>query len=131
MRKIYLLILFVIISASTCFSQVENVQLSSPVYDFIKEMSVKKIIAYDDDNPNLSRFEVADYLKTIASKTSQLSNTEIKLLNKYKVEYIPEEANSENTWQMFGSGKKFSKNLNDFFSCQGQFSECFTCLLSG
>ncbi|MEI7483755.1 MAG: capsule assembly Wzi family protein [Ignavibacteriota bacterium] len=116
MRKIYFLLLFVLISASTCFSQIENVQLSSPVYDFIKEMSVKKIIAFDDDNPNLSRFEVADFLKTIATKTSQLSNTEIKLLNKYKVEYIPEESNSDNTWQMFGSGKKFSKNLDDFFS---------------
>jgi hypothetical protein len=95
---------------------VENVPLSSPVYDFIKEMSVKKIIAFDDDNPNLSRFEVADYLKTIATKTQQLSNTEIKLLNKYKVEFIPEESNSDNTWQMFGSHKKFSENFKDFLS---------------
>ena len=57
MKKIYLPVLFVLIFASVCFSQVENVPLSSPVYDFIKEMSVKKIIAFDDDNPNLSRFE--------------------------------------------------------------------------
>ena len=79
-------------------------------------MSVKKVISFDDDNPNLSRFEVADFLKTIDTKKSQLSSTEIKLLNKYKVEYIPEESNNDNTWQMFGSKKKFSKNLDGFFS---------------
>lgn len=116
MRKIYLPLFFVLISVSVCVSQVENVPLTYPVYDFLKEMSVKKIIAYDEDSPNLSRFEVADFLKTIDGQKSQLSNTEIKLLNKFKIEYIPELANTDNTWQMFGSGRKFTKNLNDFFS---------------
>ncbi len=116
MRKIYLPLFLFVISVSLCFSQVENVPLSYPVYDFLKEMSVKKIIAFDEDSPNLSRFEVAAFLKTIDAEKSQLSSTETKLLNKYKVEFIPEESNNGNTWQMFGSGKKFSKNLEEFFS---------------
>jgi len=116
MKKIFLPVLLILIYASVCLSQVENVPITFPVYDYLKEMSVKKIIAYDEDNPNLSRYEVADFLKTIDSKKTQLSSTEIKLLNKYKVEYIPEESNAENTWQMFGSGRKFSENLNGFFS---------------
>jgi hypothetical protein len=116
MRKIILPLLFLLFLASKGFTQIENVPLSYPVYDFLKEMSVKKIIAYDEDSPNLSRFEVAGFLKTIDGSKSQLSSTEIKLLNKYKVEYIPELSNADNTWQMFGSGKKFSKNLDGFFS---------------
>lgn len=112
-----LIIIFTCIIPYICFAQIENVPLGYPVYDFIKEMSVKKIISgYDEDNPNLSRFEVADFLKVIDSKKSELSNTEIRLLNKYKVEYIPEEANEKNTWKMFGSGKNFLRNLEDFFS---------------
>jgi hypothetical protein len=114
MKKIFFLSLLLALSYN-CFAQVENVQLKFPVYTFLKEMSVKKIIHYDDDNPNLSRFEVADFLKTIESKKQQLSHTEIKLLEEYKVEYIPEESNSSNTWNMFGSGKKFADNMIDGF----------------
>ncbi len=114
--KIFFTVISVFFLNSICFSQVENVPLSYPVYDFLKEMSIKKIISFDDDNPNLSRFEISDFLKIIESKKSELSNTEIKLLNKYKIEYIPEESNKDNTWQMFGSGKKYLKNLGEFFS---------------
>lgn len=114
MRKVIVLLLLLI--SARVFPQIENVPLDYPVYDFLKEMSVKKIIHYDDDNPNLSRFEVADFLKNIDSKKSGLSRTEIELLNKYKVEYIPEESNPDNTWKMFGSGRKFVENLDGFFS---------------
>ncbi|MCE1165018.1 MAG: capsule assembly Wzi family protein [Bacteroidetes bacterium] len=115
MKKVIVLLLL-FFSAGSIFSQVENVPLGFPVYSFLKEMSVKKIIHYDDDNPNLSRFEVAEFLKTIDSKKSALSRTETELLNKYKVEYIPEESNNSNTWNMFGSGRNFTENLDGFFS---------------
>ncbi len=114
--KLFLVFIFLFVLTSICYPQIENVSIEYPVYDFLKEMTVKKIINYDEDNPNLSRFEIANFLKTIDSKKPELSNTEIKILNKYKVEFIPEEANKDNTWQMFGSGKKFLKNLEDFFS---------------
>ena len=116
MRKLFLTIILFVIALSSGISQVENVSIEYPVYDFLKEMTVKKIINYDEDNPNLSRFEIANFLKTIDSKKSELSKTEIELLNKYKVEFIPEESNKDNTWQMFGSGNKFWNNLGDFFS---------------
>ncbi len=115
MKKI-IIVLFVFFAAARAFAQVENVPLYFPVYDFLKEMSVKKIIHYDDDNPNLSRFEVADFLKTIDLKKNSLTRTEKDLLEKYKVEYIPGESNSGNTWNMFGSGRKFTDNLDGFFS---------------
>ncbi len=115
--RIAQIIIYLFILTSFCFSQVENVPLSYPVYDFLKEMSVKKVISnYNDDNPNLSRFEVAEMLKIVDSKKNELSTTEKSLLDKFKIEFIPEEANSKNTWQMFGSGKNFIKNLGDFFS---------------
>jgi len=115
MKRLFIT-LFIFSVFKVSFAQIENVPLTFPVYDYLKEMSVKRIINFDDDNPNLSRFEVADFLKTIESKKSTLSKTEIELLNKYKVEYIPEESNKDNTWQMFGSGRPFINNLEDFFS---------------
>lgn len=116
MKKFHCVLIILFVFTSVLKAQVENVSIEYPVYVFLKEMTLKRIINFDDDNPNLSRFEVADFLKTIDSKKSELSNTEIKILNKYKVEFIPEEANKDNTWQMFGSGKPFWKNLEDFFS---------------
>ncbi len=39
---------------------------SHPVYTFLKEMKVKGIIPYiNEDLPNLSRFEVKNHLETI------------------------------------------------------------------
>lgn len=116
MKRLFLSAVLLFIAVSSGISQVENVSIEYPVYDFLKEMTVKKIINYDEDNPNLSRFEIADFLKTIESKKTELSRTEIKILDKYKVEFIPEESNKDNTWQMFGSGKNYWKNLEDFFS---------------
>ncbi len=114
MKNIFLLF-FLIFIIRGVNSQVENVPLYSPVYDFLKEMSVKGIIDLNDDNPNLSRFEVVDYLKQIEENKPSLSQTENDLLNKFKVEFIYEEANEKNTWNLFGSGRGFIKNLEDFF----------------
>ena len=76
--------------------------LTDPVYKFLKEMTVKRIIHdYVDDDPNLSRFQVADMLKTMNKKKSQLSRTEIKILNKYMIEFVPEELNSKTTTSLF------------------------------
>jgi hypothetical protein len=112
-----LLIFFILLFSCILRAQVENVPLSDPVYIFIKEMSVKKIISgYDDDNPNLSREDAAGFLKKIDKKKTELSGTEKELLEKFKPEFIPEESNKDNTWKMFGTGKNFINNLGDFFS---------------
>lgn len=100
--RLSLLITFLLLSASI-YSQVENVPLSNPVYDFLKEMKVKRIISnINDDNPNLSRFEVREYLETIESRFSELSTTESRLLAKYKIEFYDDEISSSNTWSAFG-----------------------------
>lgn len=115
--RIYIISTIIFLFTVKGFSQVENVPLSYPVYQFLKEMAVKKAISgYDDDNPNLSRYEVANFLKTIDTCKKQLNQTELELLAKYKSEFIPEESTNDNTWRMFGSQKNFSENLTDFFS---------------
>ncbi|MBL7128519.1 MAG: hypothetical protein ISS16_05990 [Ignavibacteria bacterium] len=99
------------------FPQVENVPLSNKVYDFLKLMSVKKIIpSINDDDPNLSRRDVADFLSQIDSKSIELSNTEKKLLNKYKIEFVPRERNRENTSVMFDGKGKFLKRFGEIFT---------------
>jgi hypothetical protein len=69
----------------------ENVPLDNEVYIFLKEMKVKKIIpSINDDNPNLSRAEVRKYLEIIDSQKINLSSTERKFLEKYKIEFYNE-----------------------------------------
>lgn len=99
------------------FAQVENVPLNNPVYNYLKEMEVKRIISdYNDDDPNLSRFEVAGFLDTIQNKIGQLSHTEKKLLNKYSIEFVPEVMDKKNTASMFKSNMKVSSGFKYLFS---------------
>ena len=84
-RFIALLGFFFIIKITS--AQVENVPLYNQVYDFLKTMSVKKIISYNDDNPNLSRNEVLKFLNETSGKSSKLSSIEKKSLEKYLLEF--------------------------------------------
>ncbi|MEW6703073.1 MAG: hypothetical protein AB1298_10205, partial [Bacteroidota bacterium] len=114
-RKIILLLLFFF--AAALYAQQENVPIDHPVYLFLKEMKVKKILeSIHDDNPSISRAETKKYLETISSSSNELSQTEKKLLKKYQDEFYDEEADSSNTFQFFGSGAGFSKNYSDIFS---------------
>ena len=62
-------LLVLISSAISVNAQVENISLKNPVYTFLKEMKVKNVIPYlTDDIPNLSRYQVKDYLKQIEEK---------------------------------------------------------------
>ena len=83
----YSIIVFLLLSRNV-FPQVENVPLNHPVYTFLKEMKVKNIIPYiNEDVPNLSRFQVKNYLKQVEEKLDELSNTERDLFNRYKTEF--------------------------------------------
>ena len=54
---IFILIVFAI-AVEDINAQIENVPLTDPVYNFLKEMRVKRIITdYNDDDPNMSRFQ--------------------------------------------------------------------------
>ncbi|MBK7253814.1 MAG: hypothetical protein IPI04_07820 [Ignavibacteria bacterium] len=78
------------------YSQIENAPLSNDVYNFLKEMQVKRVISgVNDDNPNLSRFQIADFLNSIQMKGNELSATEKKLLDKYMIEFVPEVRNKK------------------------------------
>lgn len=97
-------------------AQVENVHLSDDVYEFLKEMKVKRIIeTISDDNPNLSRGKVCDLLIEIEEKSAELSATEIARLNKYKDEFFYNELPNNRKWEMFGSDS-ISGSFNNFFS---------------
>lgn len=116
-RKLIYIITLVFISGGYCNAQIENVPLSYPVYDFLKEMRVKRIISeLNDDNPNLSRFEVVKYLDEIQLKSNELSNTEKMLLNKYMIEYNPDEINPRTTMSLIKSNMNVSNGFRDFFS---------------
>ncbi|MEO8446512.1 MAG: capsule assembly Wzi family protein [bacterium] len=117
-KSVALLLLFVI-----CFTyqqstaQVENVPLSNSVYEFLKEMRVKGIITnYNDDDPGMSRFQVADRLQIMNKKKSKLGKVETELLEKYMIEFVPEEINKTNTTSLFGGNMKMSHGLKEFFT---------------
>lgn len=108
---IFILIVFAI-AAEDINAQIENVPLTDPVYNFLKEMRVKRIITdYNDDDPNMSRFQVADQLRLMFRKRTQLSRTENKILNKYMIEFLPEELNSKTTTSLFGGNTGASDGL--------------------
>ena len=99
------------------FTQIENVPLSNSVYDFLKEMSVKGVIhGFDDDNINLSRFQVISFLETAEQQSSLLNNTERKLLRKYSVEFETENMNGENATVLFDGKENFREKIKEAFS---------------
>jgi hypothetical protein len=113
-RTAFLILLFM---ANSFFSQQENVSIDNDVYTFLKEMSVKKLIAnIHDDNPIMSRYEVKKHLEKIEEQKNALSETEIKILQKYQDEFYDDEADSSNTYQIFGASAGFSKKGSDLFS---------------
>lgn len=107
----------IIFSGSKLNAQVENIPLENPVYGYLKLMNVKKIIpSINDDDPNLSRGDIENFLMMIETKKSQLSTAEKQLLNKYKVEFIAPEMNNSNSTGLFNPGTPFKKRLADIFS---------------
>jgi hypothetical protein len=121
----YLIIISIILSA-TVFPQVENVPLNHPVYTFLKEMKVKNIIPYiSEDVPNLSRFQVKDYLKQVEEKLNELSNTERNLLNRHKAEFY-ELLDPDNTTYFFHPDKDFGTSLSDAFSNKVKYFYAYT-----
>ncbi|MBT8383043.1 MAG: hypothetical protein KJO59_11865 [Ignavibacteria bacterium] len=106
----------ILIYFTSTFSQVENLPLNHPVYTFLKEMKVKKIISYiNEDIPNLSRFEVRDFLVEIDSKIPELSGVEIKLLNRYKTEFY-KNLDEEKSTYFFQQGKNLGNSFSEIFS---------------
>jgi len=124
-RFLYFLITIVLTIGNT-FSQVENVSLTHPVYNFLKEMKVKGIVPYiNEDLPNLSRFEIREHLEIIDYKRGELSSTEIKLLNRYKTEFY-ESLDADTTTYFFHPEKNFSTSLSEVFSDKVKYLYAFS-----
>lgn len=113
-KKLLITLLLVCVPAG--FSQVENVQITHPVYTYLKEMKVKGIIDYfREDESVISRFEISNLLKTISENRGRLSNTEIKILDKYYVEFS-DSITQQNSTILFDPENTFTSNLSQVFS---------------
>ena len=121
----YSIIIFLLLHPSI-FPQVENVPLNHPVYTFLKEMKVKNLIPYiSEDVPNLSRFQVKDYLMQVEEKLGELSITEKNLFNRYKLEFY-ELIDPENTTYFFHPEKDFGTSFSEAFSNKVKYFYAYT-----
>ena len=122
-RSLLLVLLGFII---TLHAQVDNVPLNHPIYIFLKQMKVKNIIPYiSDDVPNLSRFQVKNYLQEVETKSSELSSTEKKLFNRYKVEFY-EVLDTVHTNYFFSPYEDFGESLEGLFSNKIKYFYAFS-----
>jgi hypothetical protein len=123
LRSLLLVLLGFIININ---SQVENVPLNHPVYTFLKEIKVKNVIPYiGEDVPNLSRFQVKFYLQQVEEKLNELSDTERRLFERYKLEFY-ELIDPENTTFFFHPEKSFGASLSDVFSNKVKYFYAYT-----
>jgi hypothetical protein len=117
MKKIIFSVLLLCFLPVLLSAQHENVELINPVYDYLKIMSVKKIItSIHDDNPNMSRKEISDFLAQISEKENELSKVEKGLLKKYTIEFVDDEESRNNTYSFLGGNVYPKYPLSDFFS---------------
>src|SRR4030095_3899156 len=106
-------IAIVLLNENFAFSQVEFVDVSHPVYNFLKRMQLKKIIPdYNSSNIPMSRKEVASYLSQIQNKISSQTNTDKKLLRDYEVEFEYDISNETKNQSSLFAKKGFSNFLN-------------------
>lgn len=109
-----------LLAGNFLFAQQENVPLDNEVYTFIKEMKVKGLISgIHDDNPNLSYYEVLNFLNEIKEHKEELSKTEFKLLKKFLTEFDYKNYDNSNNVNFFGGN--FSKNPLDIFTDKNKF----------
>jgi hypothetical protein len=113
--KILFLIVLILIT-NISFSQVENVPITNSVYTFLKEMKVKGILSFiREDDPVLSRFEVKEFLEKVNTQKEQLSNTETKLLNKYRIEFS-DTVDPDSSTQLFNSPNGFFTDFDQMIT---------------
>ena len=112
-KILFILILF---TSQISFAQVENVPLNNPVFTFLKEMKVKRLIPYIyEDIPNISRFQVKELLMKIDQQKEKLSSVELELLNWYKVEFY-EILDTSQTTYFWNPDRSFGGTFLDMFT---------------
>jgi hypothetical protein len=106
-KYLFVVLCFLFLSCLTAvvsFAQVENVSAYDPIYTFLKRMELKGIIEnYHSAIIPLSRGEIAGFLKTIDSKSADLTSVDRDNLAKYLIEY---------QFDITGSTDEFHQVLN-------------------
>ncbi len=103
MLRLFLILNFSFVIINCCYSQAELVDVSNPVYNFLKRMQLMKIIPeYNSSDIPISRGEVGKYLITVINKSGKITSTDKKLLIDYEIEF---------EYDMFG---KTSKQISVF-----------------
>lgn len=117
--KKYSLLLFFLISINI-LPQAEMISLDNTVYEFLKEMKVKGIIpSIHDDNPNLTKGEVLEYLSIIEKNTDKLTPVEMGLLKRYKFQ-ISDQLGDEAATYLFRFSE-YPKPLGDIFTTKNKY----------
>ncbi|MEK6570548.1 MAG: hypothetical protein AABZ61_04205, partial [Bacteroidota bacterium] len=100
------------------FSQLENVPVANPVYDFLKRMEVKGIITgYYSVVLPISREEVARYLLEIDRQRTQLSATDRGFLDDFKVEFGSDMGlGTDNELSILSGPGSFRDRISQIFS---------------
>ncbi|MDQ3020005.1 MAG: capsule assembly Wzi family protein [Bacteroidota bacterium] len=104
--KLFFILNFSFLILNCSFAQVELVEVTNPVYSFLKRMQLMKIIPeYNSSSLPISRGEVGKYLIKIIESSDKITSTDKKLLIDYELEF---------EYDMFGKTKKqssiFGKN---------------------
>ena len=100
------------------FSQIENVPVANPVYDFLKRMEVKEIITgYYDAVPPISRADVAKFLLEVDKQRPRLSATDRGILDDFKVEFGPDMGiGTGNELSILSGDSRLGERLEGVFS---------------
>ncbi|MBS1518261.1 MAG: hypothetical protein JSS91_09265 [Bacteroidetes bacterium] len=86
--KKFLFIFILTLTGSAAFPQAELVEVSNPVYDFLKRMEVMNFIdGYNSSAVPLSGSAVASYLKKVIENKSKLNSTDRDMLNDFETEF--------------------------------------------
>ncbi|MFI5144619.1 MAG: hypothetical protein ACHQJ4_03405 [Ignavibacteria bacterium] len=106
----YFIPVFLIFTTSKIYSQLDLVDPSNKIYDFLDRMQTNKIISdYSSSMLPVSRKEVARLLMEIRDKSNKLSRTDKKFLDDYMVEYEYDISHTLNKAKNFLPGFKFSE----------------------
>jgi len=88
MKKIAFFIIIIILCKVSLSAQVEYVQLTNPVYDFLQRAETRGYLPhYSLSDLPLQRYEIVNALKLINNKSDELNNLEKKSLDKYLNEF--------------------------------------------
>jgi len=110
------LFILIIVSSQFSFAQVENVPLNHPVFTFLKEMKVKRLIPYIyEDVPNISRFQVKALLEKIDQQKEKLSSVELQLINWHKAEFF-EILDRNNATYFWNPDQSLVSSFSDIFT---------------